>query len=582
MLAGDVEKSSYFQPYCSPIRTKLLLVFSMDEFIQRYKRFIRSRLNLSTGSGDRHLQYWQDQLFYNFLIYCLPASFIALVPCVYVAIKDGYPVIAAIDIICLLIISLVTFSGKISAAAKKVSVISVFYFLSFFLINSLGYVGPGIFYLFFITILVALIFPVRYAYLSVGSNAAILLFFAEIIRFRLFHSALIQQYTPGTWEAFSSNLAFASIVIVILIDIIFKGLQQTIIYHNQLQEKYKSIFDKSPLPMWLFDPETFEFLDVNDAAIRHYGYNKQEFLAMTIKDLRPATDVPEVERIVKANKISEAYYDGTSQHLKKNGDLIYVQIESNLLQFNQRSARLVLATDITTQLEHQLEIINFNLRIKDSESKLRAIFESTLDGFVLLDAGFRIKMFNTKAANFMQFNNIQHTLETGRSVFDYIESRSLPYFKETIRKVFSGQTIDYARKYRKPGGSEIWIRYSLTPVYEGCKIVGACINGRDVTARKLYLKNVEEQNKTFREISWMQSHLVRAPLARIIGLMPLFIDAKDQNERAAMKNYLELSTKELDDIINQISKKSDSLLQQTPAAIEIDQTNISDEFELVR
>ena len=52
-------------------------------------------------------------------------------------------------------------------------------------------------------------------------------------------------------------------------------------------EDYSLLFDGNPLPMWAFDPETLAFLDVNEAAVRHYGYSREEFLSMTILDIRP-------------------------------------------------------------------------------------------------------------------------------------------------------------------------------------------------------------------------------------------------------------------------------------------------------
>src|SRR5205823_9462452 len=56
-------------------------------------------------------------------------------------------------------------------------------------------------------------------------------------------------------------------------------------------ERYQMLFESSPLPMWVYDAETLEFLNVNDAAIRHYGYTREEFLSMTIREIRPPEDV---------------------------------------------------------------------------------------------------------------------------------------------------------------------------------------------------------------------------------------------------------------------------------------------------
>ncbi|HEX9654300.1 MAG TPA: PAS domain-containing protein, partial [bacterium] len=61
---------------------------------------------------------------------------------------------------------------------------------------------------------------------------------------------------------------------------------------RQSEEQYRLLFEKNPHPMWVYDPKTLAFLVVNDSAVRHYGYSHDEFLTMSIKDIRPAEDVP--------------------------------------------------------------------------------------------------------------------------------------------------------------------------------------------------------------------------------------------------------------------------------------------------
>jgi hypothetical protein len=78
----------------------------------------------------------------------------------------------------------------------------------------------------------------------------------------------------------------------------------------------------------------------------------------------------------------------------------------------------------------------------------------------------------------------------------------------------------------------------LTPVYKEGISKGVCIIARDITEYKNYVETVELQNKKLREIAWMQSHMVRAPLARIMGLIPLIVDATDVNERAELLKFL--------------------------------------------
>jgi PAS domain S-box-containing protein len=111
------------------------------------------------------------------------------------------------------------------------------------------------------------------------------------------------------------------------------------------EERYRLMFESNPQPMWVYDLETTAFLAVNDAAIRHYGYTREEFLQMTIKDIRPLEDIP---RLIDA--MPEASLTGSSgvwRHRKKDGALIDIEITSAVLKFAGREARHVLANDVT-------------------------------------------------------------------------------------------------------------------------------------------------------------------------------------------------------------------------------------------
>jgi two-component system cell cycle sensor histidine kinase/response regulator CckA len=111
------------------------------------------------------------------------------------------------------------------------------------------------------------------------------------------------------------------------------------------EEQYRLLFEANPYPMWVFDSETFRFLAVNDAAIAHYGYSRDEFLAMTILDIRAPEDVP-VARVLAAAGTGPARR-GDWRHRKKDGTIIDVEITREVLDLAGRSARLVLVRDIT-------------------------------------------------------------------------------------------------------------------------------------------------------------------------------------------------------------------------------------------
>jgi PAS domain S-box-containing protein len=114
--------------------------------------------------------------------------------------------------------------------------------------------------------------------------------------------------------------------------------------------RYRQLFKANPHPMWLYDVDTLQFLEVNDAAIHYYGYSREEFLAMSIKDIRPGEDhqslKDHLEKTVEHDGFNEA---GVWRHRKKNGELVDVDIISHTLLFNGHNAKMVLATEMTKQ-----------------------------------------------------------------------------------------------------------------------------------------------------------------------------------------------------------------------------------------
>ena len=115
---------------------------------------------------------------------------------------------------------------------------------------------------------------------------------------------------------------------------------------RQTGEQYRLIFDGNPLPMWVADRKTLKFLDVNEAAIRNYGYSREEFLGMTILDIRPPKDIPAVLETM-AEPLVGLSETKCWTHLKKDGTPITVEITRHHLQFNNSDAELVLANDVT-------------------------------------------------------------------------------------------------------------------------------------------------------------------------------------------------------------------------------------------
>ena len=122
------------------------------------------------------------------------------------------------------------------------------------------------------------------------------------------------------------------------------------------EEEYRLLFDSNPHAMWVFDVETLAFLAVNNAAVRLYGFSREEFLGMTIKDIRPLEEVPALLEYLPTMPDSPSLPATQVKHRKKDGSLLEVAGASNPIEFRGRRARLVLATDVSEKkrLEAQL------------------------------------------------------------------------------------------------------------------------------------------------------------------------------------------------------------------------------------
>ncbi|MGH9872239.1 MAG: PAS domain S-box protein [Pyrinomonadaceae bacterium] len=122
------------------------------------------------------------------------------------------------------------------------------------------------------------------------------------------------------------------------------------------ESRYRELFESNPLPMWVYDLETLAFLDVNSAAINHYGYSHEEFLAMTIKDIRPPEDVPALLDRIAWPPVGDR--TGNWRHQKRDGTIIDVEITARSINSDGRPCEIVLANDVTERrrTEEQLRL----------------------------------------------------------------------------------------------------------------------------------------------------------------------------------------------------------------------------------
>jgi PAS domain S-box-containing protein len=119
---------------------------------------------------------------------------------------------------------------------------------------------------------------------------------------------------------------------------------------------YSNFFYFNPLPSWVYDLDDLRIFDVNQAALDHYGYSQEEFLALTIKDLRPPEEVPKlIKALLNTKRVEGNIYIGIFTHKKKDGTLIQMEVNGHKVDFNGRQCMLVVCQDVTEQKQKELQ-----------------------------------------------------------------------------------------------------------------------------------------------------------------------------------------------------------------------------------
>ena len=244
------------------------------------------------------------------------------------------------------------------------------------------------------------------------------------------------------------------------------------------EQSYRELFESSPRPMWVYDVETLRFLTVNESAVRAYGYSRDEFLAMTIADVRPLEDVPAMTRMVRA--MGAGFNpSGFWRHRRRDGSLMDVEITSHSIDFGGRPARLVLVSDVTAQRAAEAAL-------QASEAELRAVFAAMTDVVLVFDADARyVKIAPTSPE--LLYRPTEALL--GRRAREIFAPALAEYFESVVRQALDGDAPVHFDYELEIGGEPRWFSGTASPM----RPAGAGTSGgggrvlwvaRDVTASK--------------------------------------------------------------------------------------------------
>jgi diguanylate cyclase (GGDEF)-like protein/PAS domain S-box-containing protein len=260
--------------------------------------------------------------------------------------------------------------------------------------------------------------------------------------------------------------------------------EQTARNQQDFENRTRYLFENNPNPMWIYDMETLEFLAVNQAAINHYGYSEDEFLSMTLRDIRLLEDMPRLlETIAKVSNglsVPEVW-----RHCKKDGTHIFVDVSAHTLKYQNRRCELILVNDVTQKMQAEEAL-------KDAEARYRGIFEHAIEGIFQATVDGRFLISNPMLAEIYGYTSPQDLISNLTDIEHqlYVDpQRRLELIKlleeQEEVKLFESEV------YRKDG-SVIWTSENVHAVRDmSGNILYFEGTVEDVTASKLAKAEIE-------------------------------------------------------------------------------------------
>ena len=303
------------------------------------------------------------------------------------------------------------------------------------------------------------------------------------------------------------------------------------------QQHQELMFSANPYPMWIFDQRTLRFLQVNDAAVKAYGYSREEFLRMAVVDIRPEEDIPRFLEAIREG--TEGYArQGIFRHRRKDGSILMAEIMDFGYDKNDLSRRMVLALDVTERYRMQQAV-------RESQAGMKTLIDNAPFGiaqsWIVAD---RLRSANPALLQMLGGYSLEEALQLSLSQQIYADPKERDRLIDVLQR--SGQVQGWETSLRRRNGT-------LIPV----RITGSLATGDDDTTAifSTYIEDMTQQSKLEQQVRQVQK---LEAVGRLAGGM-----AHDFNNILVV---IKLSTEMMLGQITPDSPFSKSLLQISQAA----------------
>jgi len=256
---------------------------------------------------------------------------------------------------------------------------------------------------------------------------------------------------------------------------------------------FSMLFYNNPTPMWIYELPTLRIMKVNDAALKHYGYSEEEFLSMTIRDIRPRFDLAKFNNYLYQKAIPESSLlgfnnGGVWRHLNKKGEIVYAEITGHEIKYDNHSCRIIIATDVTEKVLQQEAL-------KRREQFLTSLVDSQTNFLVRIDADYNFTFANRwffKTLGYKEKEIIGAPFSKIVSPDEYELCEQA--FKNCIKN--PGKVISLKHKKIDTDGTSHWIKWEFIAILdENGEISELQGVGQDVTQNIEIEKEVKKASE---------------------------------------------------------------------------------------
>jgi PAS domain S-box-containing protein len=260
---------------------------------------------------------------------------------------------------------------------------------------------------------------------------------------------------------------------------------------SESETAHRVLFDASPMPLFVFDVDTLEFLAVNGAATRLYGYEHAEFMAMQLKDLRPPEDRGTVRSEV--SRLGDVERAGVVRHQRKDGSRFFAEYTSRALAFSGRRARITVITDVTARREAE-----------EMRALLAAIVQTANDAIISKNLEGVITSWNSAAESLFGYTAEE---AIGQPIRLIVPDDRVDEERALLAEIAAGHRVDhFETTRRRKDGSEVAVAISLAPIRDAQgRVVGASKTGRDLTAQRRAAEELRRSEEQLRQAQKMEA-----------------------------------------------------------------------------